>query len=351
MPEINQKIIDCSIIILNYNGRDTLAALLDSVASQTVLATELILLDNHSNDGSDFIAQQWCQGRDRARYHQFAGNVGYARAMNWGIEHSSGSLICLLNVDILLETNYLERCAQVLERNDNVGMVSGILYRLVKGEKTLIVDSLGVGLNRNRYHDDIGAGVRVETPIQQTTSPFGVGGCAPVYSRKMILDVSLDENPFLELFESYCEDVDLAWRARKRGWKAVCTCETRAWHVREGSLSNKRLRAIARNRNHRNRIWLMILNERPQILFRHVLYWLPLQMFFLLKAFVQPGLFLAYADTVRMLPQIITVRFKRNKRLPTLSIDEEAHLFTAGSKAYGRRIKRYFEQLFDTMQR
>jgi GT2 family glycosyltransferase len=266
--------------------------------------------------------------------------------MNWGIEHSSGSLICLLNVDILLETNYLEKCAQVLEQNNDVGMVSGVLYRLEKGEKTLIVDSLGIGLNRNRYHDDIGAGVRVEKPIQQTTSPFGVGGCAPVYSRKMISEISLDEKPFLELFESYYEDVDLAWRARKRGWKAVCTCETRAWHVREGSLSNKRLRAIARNRNHRNRIWLMVLNERPSILLRHLPFWVPLQVFFILKAFIQPGLFLVYIQTIRHLPAIIKIRIRRNRTPTILDLSDEEKLFSRNRGAYTRRIARYFRNVF-----
>jgi GT2 family glycosyltransferase len=216
-------------------------------------------------------------------------------------------------------------------------MVSGIIYRLVKGEKTNIIDSLGLALNKERYHDDIGAGTKIEDPLQ-TTYPFGVCGCAPIYSREMISSISHDEPPFFEIFQSYSEDVDLAWRARKLGWKAVCTSDTKAWHVREGSLNNKKLKAIARNRNHRNRIWLMVLNERPVILFRHIRYWLPIQTLFILKAFIQPGLFFTYADTILRLPQIIKSRKKRSKYPSVLSVEEEEKLFAISENVYLKKI-------------
>jgi GT2 family glycosyltransferase len=338
--------LDCAVIVLNYNGKTTIPALLDSVWSQTDTVKEIVVLDNCSSDGSAEIAQTWCEGKERAVYHQFDRNIGFARAMNWGISHSSGNFVCLLNADVLLDNNYVEKCVKVLENNEDVGMVSGVLYRLVNGEKTLIIDSLGLGLHRTRYHDDISAGVLAEKPVQGTSYPFGIGGCAPVYSRKMIADISRDEAPFLELFESYCEDLDLAWRARKQGWKAVCTSETTAWHVRQGSVTNKNLERISRHRNQRNRIWLMILNERPGIFFRHILYWLPMQMFLVSKILLQPRLFLAYADAMWRLPEIVRIRLKRNKYPAKLSIREERQLFSSGDGAYRRRIRKYLRRVF-----
>jgi GT2 family glycosyltransferase len=338
--------LDCSVIILNYNGKATIEPLLASVERQSCPAREIVVLDNCSKDGSDVIARAWCEDRMSTVFHQFDRNVGFARAMNWGIEHSSGASICLLNVDVLLENNYLEKCVTILEAGKEVGMAGGVLYRLVKGEKTLIIDSLGLGLHRSRYHDDIAAGVLVEKPISQTSYPFGIGGCAPVYSRKMIADISREEVPFLESFESYCEDVDLAWRARKQGWKAVCTGETSAWHVREGSVTNKSLRRIARHRNHRNRIWLMVLNERPAIFFPHVLYWLPMQLFLVSKILLQPSLFLAYVDAIVHLPAIIKIRMRRNRYPSRLSITEERLLFSSGNGAYLRRIGKFFHRAF-----
>jgi GT2 family glycosyltransferase len=333
---------NCSVIILNFNAKDTLIPLLDSVYAQIYFIHEIIVLDNCSNDGSDNTAKQWCQGKELAKYHQFHENIGFAKAMNWGIANSSGDIICLLNADILLDSNYLEVCTNVLRNNKGIGMVSGVIYRLVKGKKTEIIDSLGLGLHKDRYHDDIGAGTKAKGPLQ-TTYPFGVCGCAPVYLREMINAISHDEPPFFELFESYCEDFDLTWRARKLGWKAVCTKDTKAWHVREGSLKNNNLKAIARNRNHRNRIWLMVLNERPTILIRHIFHWLPLQTFFLLKVFIQPGLFLAFIDTLWRMPQIIKIRVKRNKYPTVLSENEEEKLFSHSEGIYLKKIgKRFF---------
>jgi GT2 family glycosyltransferase len=338
--------LDCSVIILNYNAQATIGPLLDSVQGQSGAVREVLVLDNCSSDGSDALAQEWCRGKTGTTYHQFERNIGFAAAMNWGIAHSSGGYICLLNSDVLLDRNYVEKCVEVLEKNPDAGMAGGVLYRLVKGQKTLIVDSLGLGLHRTRYHDDVGAGTIVDKPVIETTFPFGIGGCAPVYSRKMIEDVSRDEAPFLELFESYCEDVDLAWRARKHGWKAVCTAETRAWHVREGSVTGRGLKRTARNRNHRNRIWLMILNERPVIFFSHILYWLPMQLFLISKILVQPGLFLAYTDAIRRVPDIVKIRRDRNRYPAKLSVQEERKLFSSGEGAYRRRILKYFRRVF-----
>jgi len=335
---------DCSVVILNYNGKDTIIQLLESVIAQTEVPKEILVLDNCSDDGTDQAAEKWCSGKPNCEYHQFDSNIGFARAMNWGIAHSSGEFVCLLNADIFLSENYLQACTAQMKLDSSVGMVCGVLYRLVDGQKTLVIDSLGVALNKSRYHDDIGAGTIVEAPIITVLYPFGIGGCAPVYSRKMLLDISKDEPPFFELFESYYEDVDLAWRARKMGWKAVCTGKTQAWHVREGSLKGKKLKAIARNRNHRNRIWLMVLNERPSILLRQFFFWFPLQAFFILKVFMQPGLLLAYAEMVKKIPQILSIRKMRFKKLNKIPQMEEMNWFSENKNAYFRRILRVFSK-------
>jgi GT2 family glycosyltransferase len=337
--------LDCSVIVLNYNGKATIPALLDSVWNQTDTVKEILVLDNCSSDGSDRLAQTWCAGKPGAVYHQFDRNIGFARAMNWGIEHSSGNYVCLLNADVLIDKNYVEKCVSVMEDNEDVGMAGGVLYRLANGKKTLIIDSLGLGLHRTRYHDDISAGILAEKPVQGTSYPFGIGGCAPVYSRKMIADISRNEAPFLELFESYSEDLDLAWRARRQGWKAVCTSDTTGWHVREGSVTNKNLQRISRHRNHRNRIWLMILNERPGIFFRHIFFWLPMQMFLVSKILLQPRLFFAYADAIVHLPEVVRIRLMRNKYPSKLSIREERQLFSSGDGAYRRRIRKFFQRI------
>ena len=66
---------------------------------------------------------------------------------------------------------------------------------------------------------------------------WGVDGPAPVYRRAALLDVReprtgggmevLDEDFFM-----YKEDVDLAWRLRKRGWRAWYEPDALAWHAR-----------------------------------------------------------------------------------------------------------------------
>ena len=66
---------------------------------------------------------------------------------------------------------------------------------------------------------------------------WGVDGPAPVYRRAALVDVVeprtgggsevLDEDFFM-----YKEDVDLAWRLRRRGWRAWYAPDALAWHAR-----------------------------------------------------------------------------------------------------------------------
>src|SRR5438874_20401 len=56
---------------------------------------------------------------------------------------------------------------------------------------------------------------------------YGPSGGAALYSRGLLSDVGL----FDPDFGMYYEDVDLAWRARLRGWGCAWACDARALHL------------------------------------------------------------------------------------------------------------------------
>ncbi|MBN1442792.1 MAG: hypothetical protein JXA90_08785, partial [Planctomycetes bacterium] len=147
---------------------------------------------------------------------------------------------------------------------------------------------------------------------------------------------------FREMFESYYEDVDLAWRARLRGWTAVLESRARAWHVREGSLAGEH-RVLARRRALRNRIWTLLLNERASIWIRHLPLWLPHELFQLAKILRHPDLLLAWLEAWRALPRILELR-RENRARARLSPAQELALFTRGDGSLLRRIRRRIEQ-------
>jgi GT2 family glycosyltransferase len=331
-------LLDCDVVVLNFNGLRDVPRLLDSLEAQTVVPARVLLLDNSSTDGSYEKVLLPRAAANGWYTHRFERNLGFAKAMNWGLANSTGEYVCLLNMDVVLAGNYLAECCSVLSGQHDVGMVSGVIYRLVGGEKTAVVDSLGITLGRNRYYHDIGEGLELKRRDEGITYPFGVCGCAPVYSRKMLDDVSRGEPPFLEVLESYYEDTDLAWRARRCGWKAACTRATQAWHVRGGALVTRKHKALVRNLCHRNHYWIMLLNERPAVLLQDFRHWILREIFLCLKVTWTPGLLLACWQTFCGLPRVLRLRLARSTRYPKLSLREEHALYTTSEGAYRRRV-------------
>ncbi|MDX1389347.1 MAG: hypothetical protein R3344_09160, partial [Acidobacteriota bacterium] len=62
---------------------------------------------------------------------------------------------------------------------------------------------------------------------------FGACGAAALYRRAMLETVRDPETGFFdETFFAFYEDLDLAWRARRRGWKAVYRHRAVGYHAR-----------------------------------------------------------------------------------------------------------------------
>jgi glycosyltransferase involved in cell wall biosynthesis len=87
--------VQVSVVIPTFNRARTLPRALDSVLGQTLAATEVIVVDDGSQDGSaELIATRYPQ----VRYLRLP-NGGVSRARNRGIEASRGEWIALLDSD------------------------------------------------------------------------------------------------------------------------------------------------------------------------------------------------------------------------------------------------------------
>ena len=103
-----------SIIVSVFNGARTLQQCIESVASQTYRAVELVIIDGGSTDGSKDVLEAnsaklayWVSEPDRGIYH----------AWNKGLEHARGDWICFLGADdYLWSPDTLESVAPVLAR-------------------------------------------------------------------------------------------------------------------------------------------------------------------------------------------------------------------------------------------
>lgn len=114
-----------SIIIVNFNALNLLKKCLDSIQQNVTISYEIILIDNHSTDGSvAFIHKNY----PKIKFIENQENLGFSRANNQGLEISQGDYVLFLNNDTEVLPDSLEKLLQFLQENPDVGAVGPQLF-------------------------------------------------------------------------------------------------------------------------------------------------------------------------------------------------------------------------------
>jgi len=113
--------IDVSICIVNWNGRELVRALLDSIEDTCAdLSAEVIIIDNASTDGApDMIEADF----PSVRLVRNTDNVGFARANNQAADLANGRLLFFLNNDTVLKPDSLGRLVRFLDEHREASAV------------------------------------------------------------------------------------------------------------------------------------------------------------------------------------------------------------------------------------
>ncbi len=101
-----------SAIVVNWNGKDYLAACLQALLDQDPPPDEILLADNHSDDGSrEFVAERF----PSVRLIDTGSNHGPCRARNLGVEQARHELCLLVDNDVVMQPGALRAMRQELE--------------------------------------------------------------------------------------------------------------------------------------------------------------------------------------------------------------------------------------------
>lgn len=117
---------DVSIIIVNYNTKSLTKNCIDSIFEKTLgISFEVVLVDNNSKDGSIELFSK----DSRIQFIESGHNLGFGRANNLGIKHSSGKYVLFLNSDTLLMNNAIKMMYDFMEEHIdlNIGALGAIL--------------------------------------------------------------------------------------------------------------------------------------------------------------------------------------------------------------------------------
>ncbi len=110
-----------SIIIPTYNRGQLIGETLDSVAAQTYVNWECIIVDDGSTDDSQTVIEQYCKRDPRFKFYQRPAlkPKGASSCRNYGFAKSKGDLIQFLDSDDLLDKDKLNEQLSIYTLDDN----------------------------------------------------------------------------------------------------------------------------------------------------------------------------------------------------------------------------------------
>lgn len=226
-------------VVVSWNAASWLPGCLDALAAQTEPPQEVVVVDNGSSDGSADVAR--ARG---ARVLALPDNEGFCAANNRGIAATTFPLVLLLNPDTALAPTFLERLRPAAEA-PGVGAACGKLFRW--DGRTL--DSAGQELSRSRRPVDRGYGTPDRGLYDRPAEVFSACAAAALYRREALQAVAHPAGAVFDpRFFAFYEDLDLAWRLRRAGFKVVYRPEATGRHARgataEGAGVRRRFQAL-----------------------------------------------------------------------------------------------------------
>lgn len=117
----NKPII--SIVLPVYNGERFLSQAIDSILAQSFCDWELIIVNDHSTDGSRAIMAEYEERDVRIRVIDNPDNLKLPRSLNAGFREAKGDYFTWTSDDNLLKPQMLENLFTELESDDSIGMV------------------------------------------------------------------------------------------------------------------------------------------------------------------------------------------------------------------------------------
>jgi GT2 family glycosyltransferase len=233
--------VPLSAVIVSWNGLRHLPQCLAALGPQLPTGAEVVLVDNGSTDGTAAWARETYPA---AKVIALTENQGFAGGVNAGIRAARGEQLLLLNDDAFAEPGFVAALLETMAQRPEIGAAGGVLLFVHRPD---LIASAGIRLRSDWLALDLWAGRPIAVLPAEPQPILGPSGGAALYRRAMLEDVGLMEPRFF----NYLEDVDLALRARLRGWHSVVVPQARARHVYSataGQGSPFKQRLLGRNR-------------------------------------------------------------------------------------------------------
>lgn len=266
-PQFNEDFPPVSIIIPNYNGikliKKCLPTLLQALEEYSADG-EIIVIDDASDDNS----AEWIKFNYPAiQVIELTDNQGFGQASNLGINAARNRAVILLNSDIIVEPDFIHPLIDALRVPD--------VFAVQPRMDTWSGDGLDLGVNVGHM---VNGYIRIWNEAETGNRRFMDSTAANLYAvggamafDKMKWDAL---GGFDDIFYPFCwEDIDISYRAWKRGWKVLYEPASRVKHFRSGTISrffSSEYKRIIERRNELLFTWKNI--HSPRLWKKHLCY-------------------------------------------------------------------------------
>lgn len=221
-----------SVIIPSRNGRAFLEDLLPQVFGELKGApAEVIVVDNGSHDGTAAFLRT---RHPAVTVIESESPLSFSQAINRALARTRFSRVCLLNNDMVLEPGFFGALRKAFDQVPDLFCATAQIFfpagqrREETGKAVMVPRSL-------RGPGDFP--IRCETPLageDLTYVLYGSGGCSMYCAEKLRALGGLDEI----YAPAYVEDLDLGYRAWRRGWPTVMAAQARVVHRHRATTSH-----------------------------------------------------------------------------------------------------------------
>ena len=302
------KTPDITLIITNWNGKDLLRECLPSIMKavdfDSKRSYEIMVVDDFSSDDSLKILEEEFPEVTRLKTPF---NMGFQRANNHGIEKARSKLVMPMNNDIKLDEDALFHLAEHFEKG-SVFSVSGKFFGF--DGKTFLYGNRGGYFKNGHFY------LYEKEPDDNSQTLFACGGAFMV-DRKRYLELGGFDNLYHPL---YYEEIDLSYRALKRGWEVCYEPKSIAYHKVQSTITKqekKRSIELISARNNYLFVWKNILDPSFTLQF---IFFIPL---FLIRDLfkLKSRFWVAFFMAIKRMPAAIESR--RQEKRETLISDHE----------------------------
>jgi GT2 family glycosyltransferase len=214
-----------AVVILNTNKRDDTLACLASLATSTwpADALDLLVLDNHSTDGSVEAIRAAYPSVIIVELHD---NRGYAGNNNVGIERAmqrGADWVFVLNEDTIVDAGCIERLVGYAEQHPRVGVLGPLVLHF---DEPTCIQSAGGWFDAHWQAGHHGQNEADRGQFAEPRPVDWISGCGILVKRAVIEQIGgIDERFFY-----YWEETEWCLRARRAGWDIALVPGARLWH-------------------------------------------------------------------------------------------------------------------------